>query len=112
MTAMTFVYIEGARSHEKNSFVLEAKGLRTAQDAAHELIGGTEAKAQRMVRLAGRVLEQKPTKMRLNRFFGSAGLSGDKTRDLGYVIFYDNSELGVCSLLWLRRGRCHCAAAS
>jgi hypothetical protein len=116
VTAMTIVYIERTRTHEKNFLALVAKELWAAQDAAHELIGGAEAEAQGMLRLAGWVFEQKPAKMRLYGFSDSAGLSGNKTRDLGYIFFFDDSQLCGRSLLWSwpwhRRGRCHCAAAS
>jgi hypothetical protein len=40
---VTIVYVERTRSHEKNVFILEAKSLRAAQDAAHELIGSAKA---------------------------------------------------------------------
>src|ERR1700675_1237271 len=57
VAAMIFVNVKGARTHEKNFFVLEAKVLRTEQNAAHKLIGGAESKAKRDLGLAGWIFE-------------------------------------------------------
>jgi hypothetical protein len=114
---MMVVYVERTGTHEKNSLVLEAKSLRAAQDASHELIGGAQSKTQRVLRQAGWVFQQEPAKVRLLRFcggfFGSAGLSRNEARDLRKVHLRNRDELCVLSsLMWDWRWSGHRAASS
>jgi hypothetical protein len=44
LTTMTIVYVERTRTHKKNSLAFQVKGLRGAQDASYELIGGAQCK--------------------------------------------------------------------
>jgi hypothetical protein len=87
MTAITIIHIERTGTHEQDSFVFDAKGLRAAQNAAYEFVGGPQSKAQRGLRSAGGVFKQEPAEMRLYCFCGSAGLPRDEARNVGNVVF-------------------------
>ncbi|MGB8919093.1 MAG: hypothetical protein WCC89_19730, partial [Candidatus Sulfotelmatobacter sp.] len=102
---MMIVYIERTGTHEEDSPILEAKGLRAAQDASHELIGRAQSKTQRVLRQAGWVFQQEPAKVRLfhfcGGFFGSAGLNRNEARNFCKVLFRNRDELRVLSsLMW------------
>jgi len=85
VTAMTIIHVERTGTHKKDSFILEAEGLRAAQNASDKVACGPQSKAQRVLRPAGWVFKQEPAEMRLYGFCDSTGLSCDEARNFGDV---------------------------
>jgi hypothetical protein len=84
---MTIVHKERTGTHKKDSFSLEAKRLRTAQNAAYEFAGGPQSKAQGILRSASWIFKQEPAEMPFYSLCGPTGLRADKARYIGSVVF-------------------------